>query len=538
MKKKKKIFLHIGTRKTGSSLIQNFCKLNKEKLLEIGFFYPDNDNFDERKGKSAGHWNLHRVFSGMQSKYSLGDYLPDISPAENVILSNEMLTSEYSDILRIAEKIHEKIALDYDVTVIVYLRRQDLYINSLYNEGIVSGNRKAEWSIEEFLNGGHIPELDYYVLVQSWANVFGKENIVVRPFEKQQFLEGDIIKDFLHSIGTGWQEEFIVPEEESKNPSPDIMLVEAVRQLNRIPLQNRPFYKTFLEKAFDELVFHGSYAGKQGQSYLSPSERIDILDRYAQGNEKVAREFLGRYDGRLFYAPEPEPDESWNPVAINNTDLVARIFPLFLEQKALEIGEEIFSLKTSQTNTGKTLEGQSEAIKQQGETIKQQSEAIETIKQQSEAIKQQGETIKQQSEAIKQQGETIKQQSEAIKQQNKKHQRLENFLHSNALVTFKQSRLSYWKHFSRFLRAPRLNEAKVLHSSGLVDPYYYFKNYTHTIGAGMPAAEHYVRYGAPNGLNPSDSFNTRQYLAEHPDVAHQGINPLVHFVLYKKGKKS
>ena len=500
MKKKKKIFLHIGTRKTGSSLIQNFCKLNKEKLLEIGFFYPDNDNFDERKGKSAGHWNLHRVFSGMQSKYSLGDYLPDISPAENVILSNEMLTSEYSDILRIAEKIHEKIALDYDVTVIVYLRRQDLYINSLYNEGIVSGNRKAEWSIEEFLNGGHIPELDYYVLVQSWANVFGKENIVVRPFEKQQFLEGDIIKDFLHSIGTGWQEEFIVPEEESKNPSPDIMLVEAVRQLNRIPLQNRPFYKTFLEKAFDELVFHGSYAGKQGQSYLSPSERIDILDRYAQGNEKVAREFLGGSDGRLFCAPEPEADEPWNPVAINDPDLVARIFPLFLEQKALEIGEEIFSLKTSQTNTGKTLEGQSEAIKQQGETIKQQSEAI--------------------------------------KQQNKKHQRLENFLHSNALVTFKQSRLSYWKHFSRFLRAPRLNEAKVLHSSGLVDPYYYFKNYTHTIGAGMPAAEHYVRYGAPNGLNPSDSFNTRQYLAEHPDVAHQGINPLVHFVLYKKGKKS
>ena len=51
----------------------------------------------------------------------------------------------------------------------------------------------------------------------------------------------------------------------------------------------------------------------------------------------------------------------------------------------------------------------------------------------------------------------------------------------------------------------------------------------------MTAAEHYVRFGAEKGNNPSGQFNTVQYLAEFPDVVHEGINPLVHFILNRQG---
>ena len=99
----------------------------------------------------------------------------------------------------------------------------------------------------------------------------------------------------------------------------------------------------------------------------------------------------------------------------------------------------------------------------------------------------------------------------AVEKQEKKHLWLQNLLYRNVLTTFKRANSNPLKRFFRFLRSPRLNEARLLQKTGLVDPYYYFKKYPYTIGAGMTAAEHYVHYGALKGMNPSDNFNTLQF---------------------------
>jgi hypothetical protein len=110
--------------------------------------------------------------------------------------------------------------------------------------------------------------------------------------------------------------------------------------------------------------------------------------------------------------------------------------------------------------------------------------------------------------------------------------RTRNLLYQHVLATFRQARRSRWKRLCRLLRSPRLREARFLRASGLVDPHYYFANYPQAMKPGMTAAEHYVHLGAQDGCNPSAKFNTRQYLAEHPAVAHDGINPLVHYILH------
>lgn len=48
-------------------------------------------------------------------------------------------------------------------------------------------------------------------------------------------------------------------------------------------------------------------------------------------------------------------------------------------------------------------------------------------------------------------------------------------------------------------------------------------------------ADHYWREGAKLGLDPAPNFSTRHYLADHPDVAANGVNPLAHFL--KEGQK-
>ena len=49
---------------------------------------------------------------------------------------------------------------------------------------------------------------------------------------------------------------------------------------------------------------------------------------------------------------------------------------------------------------------------------------------------------------------------------------------------------------------------------------------------GIDAAEHYLRYGASQGRDPSAAFDTLGYLLANPDVVASGMNPLMHFLLY------
>jgi hypothetical protein len=121
-----------------------------------------------------------------------------------------------------------------------------------------------------------------------------------------------------------------------------------------------------------------------------------------------------------------------------------------------------------------------------------------------------------------------------LKREREEISRTRNLLYQHVLATFRQARRSRWKRLCRLLRSPRLREATFLRDSGLVDPHYYFENYPHAMKTGMTAAEHYVYLGAEDGCNPSARFNTRQYLAQHPDVAYDGINPLVHNILSRQ----
>ena len=133
-----------------------------------------------------------------------------------------------------------------------------------------------------------------------------------------------------------------------------------------------------------------------------------------------------------------------------------------------------------------------------------------------------------QTESFEKQNESIKKQNEFIL---KKTELAERALKRFLLSEYAHSRKSIWMKLYRALRFPKLYKTKYLRDSGLVDPYYYFKNYPDVISGGMTAADHYLRYGAQEGRNPSENFNTLKYLIEHPEIVREGLNPLVHFIL-------
>jgi hypothetical protein len=75
---------------------------------------------------------------------------------------------------------------------------------------------------------------------------------------------------------------------------------------------------------------------------------------------------------------------------------------------------------------------------------------------------------------------------------------------------------------------------RLVASSELFDAEWYLSVNDDVAKAGMDPAEHYVRYGAGEGRDPSPQFSTTSYLAINDDVAEAGMNPLVHYLLYGK----
>ena len=71
---------------------------------------------------------------------------------------------------------------------------------------------------------------------------------------------------------------------------------------------------------------------------------------------------------------------------------------------------------------------------------------------------------------------------------------------------------------------------KAIANSGLFDERFYLTQYPDVRLSGIPPLEHFLRYGALDGRDPSPHFSTSQYLTQNPDVAESGLNPLVHYL--------
>ena len=80
------------------------------------------------------------------------------------------------------------------------------------------------------------------------------------------------------------------------------------------------------------------------------------------------------------------------------------------------------------------------------------------------------------------------------------------------------------------LRVHDLHAAEVVRRSVLFDRTWYNATYVDVAAAGVDPAEHYVRFGAAEGREPSPWFSGKAYLEKNPDVAATRANPLLHYI--------
>ena len=226
---KKKVFIHIGVPKTGTTSIQRFFILNYDELKSKGVYYPIFDGQKRIKkftedylspGISDLDTNLDEDFWAIgplhhflkndknyasRSYNDVKGYLEQaLSVFQNnnyqsLIISCESLADLESDYINDLASFFS----EYDCSIILYVRDETKYLESDYLErlkNIYHGELYED--ISDFIES----TLSFYVrrninTIISWGSFFGFDNINVRLFDKETLTDNDAVKDFLSIIG-------------------------------------------------------------------------------------------------------------------------------------------------------------------------------------------------------------------------------------------------------------------------------------------------------------------------------------------------
>jgi hypothetical protein len=313
--KAEKLYLHIGTEKTGSTTLQRFGDVNRQALQKRGICYPNNNRGIKLNASLPGYASAvtlppkaSRIHT-LDNPDSLTEFRQDMltelqaqlhaSGCNALWLSNERLSAyirRRPEIERLASLAH---ALADSVNIIIYLRDQpDLFISAYSTIIKAGGDTEMKPPV-----GGTNYYYDYATMISGWAEVFGREAITVRVFDRRTLLGGDIIDDFLSLLGIADHTGFV--RESDANISLDANAIQFLRLFNR-----------HVARVDGDRINPNRGRIAQVLSEMSAGPRLavpaeiatSIRSAYAESNAQVARTYLGREDGILFPPPKASTD--------------------------------------------------------------------------------------------------------------------------------------------------------------------------------------------------------------------------------------
>lgn len=316
----KTLYLHIGTPKTATTAIQRFCEDNQSILNKYGYDYPA---FAYRYS-NVGIWrNGHFLVGKMFDEEGKRDFAREDAIFEEGFRTIYELFEKYDNIVLSDEGIWhfgikgrtgflERMQRElekgrFTLKIIVYLRRQDDFLYSWWNQQVKEGMHPSSvFNWERMTKELPFIKLDYYSVLEQYAGVAGRENIIVRLFDRNKFFGNSIHADFLNAIGLQFSDEWKLSDE-VQNLSLTKNDNEIKRILNEIPALDAKSNQVF-RKVLQDCSEYAPDDNKYGM--FSKEETAEFLSQYEEGNRKIAKEYLGT-EAPLF-SDEYKAQEKWD----------------------------------------------------------------------------------------------------------------------------------------------------------------------------------------------------------------------------------
>lgn len=312
----RRLTLHIGTEKTGTTTLQRFLVLNRARLAAEGILLP-------RYLGSPSHRLLPAIAND-------DDYVDEFFQAEGLGRDRtarraakdrwwqgfveEVETARLARVLVSSEHLHSRLQTDREVArlralldslfdridVVLYVRDPLLAAVSLFSTAIKAG------VVHDRVPGPDNPYFNnianHRATIERWSAVFGAEALRVRVFDRRRFEGGDLITDFAAAADLPLADH---QRPDAENETLDHLGLELLRAVNRVlprfDADGRPNpHRTDLQRLFETHFSHG-------RRYVPPPDLAEAYDTaFAASNEWVRARFFPEQD-RLFPERPPAP---------------------------------------------------------------------------------------------------------------------------------------------------------------------------------------------------------------------------------------
>lgn len=255
--------------KTGTSSLQKFLLLNREKLSSRGFYYP----VSNLGGTPAHHFFSEAAKGGVINKIDARYILPTLRELYHPLLyemqSHETSIVSSEGFQNCNPYLIKELFKNFDVTVVLYLRNEIEFITSSYAQKIHATTSTE--TPEDYVNRS---EINYGQFLDGWNSAFDGK-VLPRIFARKSLYHGDIIEDFLHEFLELDQEGFEFKKEDG-NPSLTNSTLKAKFHLNILytyPKELRHLvYSHFQQQALKD--------NSSGKAHLDEKLLSPLADRF------------------------------------------------------------------------------------------------------------------------------------------------------------------------------------------------------------------------------------------------------------------
>lgn len=278
---KTRLILHIGMHKTGTSSVQRYFSRNRAVLRRMGVCYPNSIGVaGEKQPKQAA------LFDAISHEADFGVPHPDLGSSKRLVDRLAMEIEEAPGGLGIvsAEGLSgerpvfsaalAELADRFETTVVVFVRRQDHWVESFYKQMVLSREVREARGFHDFVEAASTKRhMDYAQIIAWWRDVFKDVRVIgfhaagpARPLRR-----------LMDIAGLGRSFRWLPFANAYENPSHGAEAVEMVRRCNEEGLNAPRDAAVRIEAKF----------GSSDVRYFTETERVKLLETVETGNQKL-----------------------------------------------------------------------------------------------------------------------------------------------------------------------------------------------------------------------------------------------------------
>ena len=323
------LILHIGMRKTGTTALQRFFVDNREALLRNGVDYVQfTPQHKEAFSSQRNGVFLKKYCLALASKIDINSQVDDfeenyrrltdaLAGSKRVLLSDEDYSAvtnvtysmevDPNDYWRTMARVVSELGAE-NITLIVYLRRQDEYVVSHWKEMVKDGYTGK--SFQEYLGRPGIKnELDYKSMLDIISNSFGTSaKIIVRSYHQVDSSLECIHRDFCKTLEIPWDSDYKLPRNKI-NESLPFDMTEALRTCKYGMFGHSSQKDRRIRKDLAS-VLSKKHPDPKGTTVYLQGEAEALMERYSDGNRSIQEQY---FDNKSLFSEEYNEGMLWHP---------------------------------------------------------------------------------------------------------------------------------------------------------------------------------------------------------------------------------